>query len=190
MKGIADTLAKLSLQNDLLVIFTDCDREGEYIGEEIKLVCKRSNPSIVVKRAIFSGFTRTELLNAIRNLRDLSQPVIDSVKARTELDLRTGASLTRIQTISLRSSNEKTVISYGPCQFPTLGFIVEQYIKSTCFIPESFFTIELSVISFEEPLKWERGSLFDETFVILIESELRLFKKCIVSSIDNRDRLK
>ena len=31
-----------------LVIWTDCDREGENIGAEIVEVCRRSNPNIQV----------------------------------------------------------------------------------------------------------------------------------------------
>jgi reverse gyrase len=40
---------------DRLMIWTDCDREGEHIGSEIASVCRRSNPRIIVKRARFSA---------------------------------------------------------------------------------------------------------------------------------------
>lgn len=54
-----------------------------------------------------------------------------------EIDLRVGSAFTRFQTIQLRStietiknkllSGQKKIISYGTCQFPTLGFIVDAY---------------------------------------------------------------
>lgn len=37
------------------MIWTDCDREGENIGNEIVKVCKKSRSHIVVKRARFSA---------------------------------------------------------------------------------------------------------------------------------------
>jgi DNA topoisomerase-3 len=40
---------------DMLMIWTDCDREGEHIGSEVKRVCRRARPNIIVKRARFSA---------------------------------------------------------------------------------------------------------------------------------------
>lgn len=40
---------------DLLIIWTDCDREGEHIGSEVAAVCRRAKPGIRVKRARFSA---------------------------------------------------------------------------------------------------------------------------------------
>jgi len=40
---------------DMLMIWTDCDREGEHIGTEIVNVCRKTNRNIVVKRARFSA---------------------------------------------------------------------------------------------------------------------------------------
>jgi DNA topoisomerase IA len=40
---------------DVLMIWTDCDREGEHIGYEIAQVCRKVNARIRVKRARFSA---------------------------------------------------------------------------------------------------------------------------------------
>lgn len=37
------------------------------------------------------------------------------------------------------------VVSYGPCQFPTLGFVVERWARIQTFIPEDFWYLELTV---------------------------------------------
>lgn len=37
------------------MIWTDCDREGEYIGSVVAEVCRKGKPNIVVKRARFSA---------------------------------------------------------------------------------------------------------------------------------------
>ena len=55
----------------------------------------------------------------------------------------------------------------GPCQFPTLGFVVARYNKVKNFRPEAFWYIFLSLTrpsSDEEPVDteftWRRGHLF------------------------------
>lgn len=51
----------------------------------------------------------------------------------------------------------------GPCQFPTLGFVVDQYDRVMAFVPESFWyihvTLERDDMSVE--FKWKRNRLFD-----------------------------
>ena len=37
------------------------------------------------------------------------------------------------------------VISYGPCQFPTLNFVVERAEKIRKFVPEEFYYLELKI---------------------------------------------
>jgi DNA topoisomerase-3 len=66
----------------------------------------------------------------MESLTPPNQNLSDAVKVRQEIDLRIGAIFTRFQTLLLRELVDprgKNVISYGPCQFPTLGFIVERY---------------------------------------------------------------
>ncbi|KAH0902001.1 hypothetical protein HID58_041504 [Brassica napus] len=82
-----------------------------------------------------------------------SQLFVRVVDARQEIDLRIGASFTRFQTMLLKdrfsidSTGDKErsrVISYGPCQFPTLGLIVERYWEIQAHEPEEFWTINCS----------------------------------------------
>jgi len=54
-KTIEQNLMVQARRVDMLMIWTDCDREGEHIGMEIVNVCKKTNKSIVVKRARFSA---------------------------------------------------------------------------------------------------------------------------------------
>jgi len=108
-----------------------------------------------------------ELHFAMNNLTDIDEYQAKAVNARQELDLRTGAALTRFLTINfkpkLESIMKDKIISYGTCQFPTLGFVVEQYLKILNFKPENFWELELIVKKNREivPFSWERGRLFD-----------------------------
>lgn len=54
-KSIEQNLLTQARQSDMLMIWTDCDREGEHIGMEIARVCRRAKPNIQVKRARFSA---------------------------------------------------------------------------------------------------------------------------------------
>lgn len=42
----------------MLIIWTDCDREGEYIGGAIAKLCLESNPRIQIRRARFSDMNQ------------------------------------------------------------------------------------------------------------------------------------
>jgi DNA topoisomerase-3 len=53
--AIAANLTAEARRAQQLMIWTDCDREGENIGAEIVKVCQKANPTITVKRARFSA---------------------------------------------------------------------------------------------------------------------------------------
>jgi DNA topoisomerase-3 len=72
---------------------------------------------------------------------------VDAVEARREVDLRIGAAFTRFQTIMLQdrfASFDRKVVSFGPCQFPTLGFVVDRFKQIRDFVVEPFWAIRLS----------------------------------------------
>ena len=54
-KDIEKNLQQEARRAQTLMIWTDCDREGEHIGYEIVTVCRRANPRLTVKRARFSA---------------------------------------------------------------------------------------------------------------------------------------
>jgi DNA topoisomerase IA len=54
-KAIVDNLQSEARNAQQLMIWTDCDREGENIGSEIKRICLKANRNIIVKRARFSA---------------------------------------------------------------------------------------------------------------------------------------
>lgn len=55
MPGIERNLLNEARRADELMIWTDCDREGEHIGMEVANVCRRAKPNIKVTRARFSA---------------------------------------------------------------------------------------------------------------------------------------
>lgn len=60
----------------------------------------------------------------------------------------------------------KSIVSYGSCQFPTLGFVVERYKAIKEFISEQFWKLSgKDICNPDVPFVWERGHLFDEEAV-------------------------
>ncbi|KAL9936553.1 hypothetical protein V8E36_004621 [Tilletia maclaganii] len=183
-----------------LMIWTDCDREGEHIGNEVVTECKKSNARIQVKRARFSAIIANQIHAAFNNAGELDLRQVSAVEARIELDLRLGAAFTRLQTMRLQQQIgelSENLISYGPCQFPTLGFVTDQYERAANFIPEPFWhivvTVQRQAESGEETkvdFRWKRRHLFDHATAVI------LFEKCIddpeakVISVQNKSTRK
>lgn len=173
LEFVAQNLVQESRIADQVMIWTDCDREGENIGSEIADVCRRNNARITVYRARFSSVTPAEVHRAMRNPVLLDMRQAEAVDARMELDLRIGASFTRFQTLNIQQvfpELNESIISYGPCQFPTLGFVVDQYRRVESFIPEHFWKLEMkhSKDGQTATFTWERGHLFDQLACLIL----------------------
>ncbi|EPY50273.1 DNA topoisomerase III [Schizosaccharomyces cryophilus OY26] len=169
---LADNIKKEARNATYLYIWTDCDREGEHIGMEITNVAKISNPRIHVIRADFNNLEKRHIIQASKRPRELSKDAADAVSARIELDFRLGAIFTRLQTLQLQRAFEvlqNKVISYGPCQFPTLGFVVDRWQRVEDFVPENFWSLKLvdkrerQTVNFS----WKRNRVYDRLAAIL-----------------------
>lgn len=140
-------LTGLSRRADILLLWLDCDREGEAIADEVRSVCVAANPRLRVLRARFSTLVPQEVLNAAAHPVNVDERLVRAVQARQELDLRIGASFTRMLTLALQDrydfGADVHMLSFGPCQFPTLGFVVERYLDREEFQPEQFWTLKV-----------------------------------------------
>ncbi|TDZ68255.1 DNA topoisomerase 3 [Colletotrichum trifolii] len=206
-KTVAENIERQARYCQLLIIWTDCDREGEHIGKEIVNAARKGNARIQVKRATFSNIERAHvapvpltsilltddrhILTAARRLNDLDQKQVDAVDARIELDLRIGYAFTRFLTLSLRPLGgplQDRTISYGSCQFPTLGFVVDRYFRVQNFVPEQFWSIK--VIQSREGKKanfsWSRNRLFDRMAVIILYERCIRAKKAKVTKVQEK----
>lgn len=178
---------------DKLVLWLDCDREGENICfEVIRCVGRFMNRPLgpqaqQIFRARFSAVTAKDIQRALSNLVLPNENESMAVEARQELDLKIGVAFSRFQTRYFQGKYgdlDSAVISYGPCQTPTLGFCVQRHDMIQGFTPEQYWSIDIAVSVVTEAgssmvaLEWNRKRLFDE-------GAARVFMRMVAESFPN-----
>ncbi|KIY52889.1 prokaryotic type I DNA topoisomerase [Fistulina hepatica ATCC 64428] len=199
-KDIERNLIEQARRAAVLMIWTDCDREGEHIGSEIVKACRKGNRNIRVQRARFSAIIPQQIHHAAQYPIELDQAQVDAVDARIQLDLRIGSAFTRLQTLSLqgrfpqleREDMKSSVISYGPCQFPTLGFVVARWKQVESFVPETFWHIYLALTREIEETRftWRRNHLFDQDVALAIYEYVLTNSAARVNKVSNKSTKK
>ncbi|WJZ87911.1 hypothetical protein VitviT2T_007256 [Vitis vinifera] len=160
-----------------LVLWLDCDREGENICFEV-VECTGFHGNEArrrVYRARFSSVTEKDILKAMDNLVEPNEDEARAVDARQEIDLKVGVAFTRFQTSYFQGKYgnlDSRVISYGPCQTPTLGFCVQRYLQINTFKPEKFWALHPYIThnGYELQLEWERNKLFDLDVAVMFQN--------------------
>ena len=91
-----------------------------------------------------------------------------------------GCAFTRYQSTAFNKRflfKEHSVVSYGPCQIPTLGFVVNRYLEIFNFKPEKYWVLNASIHLDEKvqiELRSQRGSIRDETHRAWFKAKLYL----------------
>ncbi|KXS19810.1 DNA topoisomerase 3-beta-1-like protein, partial [Gonapodya prolifera JEL478] len=139
-----------------LVLWLDCDREGENICYEV-MKCAQPNMRAppgggskrsLILRARFSAITATEIKSAMAKLGLPNENEAKAVDVRQELDLKIGVSFTRFQTRFFQGKYgnlDSSTISFGPCQTPTLALAVARRDAILSFEPRSFWTLRARI---------------------------------------------
>lgn len=114
-ESICRTLRREARKCAELILWLDCDREGENIAFEVIEVCKAANNALSIKRARFSSLVSREIWHAFNHLIAPNSNENDAVDARQEIDLRIGAAFTRFQTLRIQSKTNKKTFSAIIC---------------------------------------------------------------------------
>jgi len=178
-KSIVGHLARQAKGIDFLHLWLDCDREGENICFEVIRVVRKemkNKSDDAIFRAKFSAITEPEIRKAHDNmlkkkLRPNKNEAL-AVDARQILDLKMGVSFTRFQTKHFQETfgdMNAQLISFGPCQTPTLGFVVERHDEITQFVAQPYWIIQISLkhSNVEVPLSWIRGRVFSKEACVM-----------------------
>ena len=189
------TLQREARHSDSLILWLDCDREGENIAFEVATTCQQVRPSLHILRARFSALIPADIHAALQSLGSPNRHLSDAVDARQEIDLRVGAAYTRFQTLLLRGvcpGMGSGVVSYGPCQFPTLGFVVAAWKRRMAFVRQRFWTVHMEWGGVGEAglcrFTWARGRVFDQTACTLLYERMCESAEVRVVRVDAKER--
>ncbi|GMP25160.1 hypothetical protein CsSME_00002157 [Camellia sinensis var. sinensis] len=205
---IKRTLEEEARKCQWLVLWLDCDREGENIAFEVVEVCTEANRHLNVWRARFSALIERDIRESVQALVRPNQLFADAVDVRQEIDLRIGASFTRFQTMLLRDAFNLDFAA-DDRNFPTPGFIVERYWEIQAHESEEFWTINCTHNSDEgfcsiqcqlfvsgcwcfKLAMWfcRRGHMFDYTCVVIIYEMCVQEPTATVTKVRQQEKLK
>ena len=119
-----------------------------------------------------------------------------SVDARQELDLRIGCAFTRFQTRFFQGKYgdlDSSLISFGPCQTPTLGFCVDRHDAIQTHKPEPYWVLQLGVETTDEKrldLDWERVRCFDKEVAVMFQQMVKSVSEAVVTSVSKKEKQK
>ncbi|MBT5654424.1 MAG: type I DNA topoisomerase [Alphaproteobacteria bacterium] len=132
-----DRISKELKPGDRLLLATDPDREGEAIAWHLleMLKEKKAIDKVEVGRVVFHSITRATVEEEIKNIRTLSQPLIDAQQARRALDYLVGFTLS-----PLLWKKIKTGLSAGRVQSPALRMIVERELEIEAFKSKEYWS--------------------------------------------------
>ena len=141
-------LSHLAKGKDVIVLWLDNDREGENICFEILDVIfdkLNSNPFRRIYRARFYSLVESEIRNAYNSVDVGPDHALSmAVDGRQILDLKVGVAFTRYQSMYLKEKYvefKDKVVSYGPCQTPTLGLVVARDKNIEGFTPRKYHKV-------------------------------------------------
>ena len=184
---------------DYIVLWLDCDKEGENICFEV-LDCVRDSMKRMDKKSIFrakfSSITDKDIIAAMNCLGEPDENQSKSVDARQELDLRIGCAFTRFQTRFFQGKYgdlDSSVISYGPCQTPTLGFCVDRHDQITNHKPEAYWVLQVTVEASLEKrvnLEWDRVRCFDREVAVMFLNSVKGNQEATVTSVTTKRKEK
>ena len=123
---------------DKLFLATDPDREGEAISWHVRKVLedRKSLKGIEVKRVVFNEITKTAILDAVRNPREIDQELVDAYLARRALDYLVGFTLSPVLWRKLPGSR-----SAGRVQSVALRLICEREAEIERFKSQEYWTV-------------------------------------------------
>ena len=155
LKEITDAAA----DSTKIILATDPDREGEAIAWHVKevLEAKKLLKGKELERVVFNEITKTAILDAIKNPRNIELPLVEAYLARRALDYLVGFNISPILWTKLPGSK-----SAGRVQSVTLKLITEREKEIELFNPEEYWTLSSEFTNTDNKNFISKLSLYDE----------------------------
>lgn len=142
-KRVSD-IVKMVKEADKLILSTDPDREGEAISWHLLQVLndKKALKNTTVERVTFNEITKTAILKAMENPREIDQELVDAYLARRALDYLVGFNLSPVLWRKLPGAR-----SAGRVQSVALRLITEREQDIEAFIPTEYWSIDAALMT-------------------------------------------
>ena len=137
-KARVNEIAKAVKGAQKLILATDPDREGEAISWHLLQVLqdKKALKDKKVERVVFNAVTKSSILEAMDNPRELDSPLVEAYLARRALDYLVGFTLSPVLWRKLPGSR-----SAGRVQSVALRLICEREREIEIFNPQEYWSI-------------------------------------------------
>ncbi len=179
---VNELLSSLKNINEIYLA-TDPDREGEAISWHLGEVLGVSN--IPIKRVIFNEITKSAVIKAFKEPRDIDLGLVSSQETRRILDRIIGFKLSKLLQNKIKSK------SAGRVQSATLKIIVDKEKEIEAFIKEEFWKIKAEFEKFSaELVKYKNKIVKIKNKAETEKLFASLSDKFVVSSIDAKERKK
>lgn len=159
VKAIADALK----DDNNLILATDPDREGEAISwhlEETLRKRKAIKKDTPVSRVVFNAITKSAVTEAMKNPRQVDQPLVDAYLARRALDYLVGFNLSPVLWRKLPGAR-----SAGRVQSVCLRLIVEREMEIEAFNAREYWSVKALLAT-------PRGQEFEARLTVLAGDKL------------------
>ena len=134
-----DQIFRAAKTADNIYLATDPDREGEAISWHLSEIMGKKGllKGRNVKRVVFTEVTKSAVLDAVANPRDISEWLVDAYKARRALDYLVGFKISPLLWRYVRGAK-----SAGRVQSPALRLIVEREAEIEAFVSQEYWSME------------------------------------------------
>ena len=132
-------IAEAAKRADRVILATDPDREGEAISWHVLEVLqkKRALKDTEVQRVTFNAITKSAVLEAMANPRQLDMELVEAYLARRALDYLVGFTLSPVLWRKLPGAR-----SAGRVQSVALRIVVDREMEIERFRPQEYWSIE------------------------------------------------
>ena len=132
-------IAEAAKRADRVILATDPDREGEAISWHVLEVLnkKKALKDTQVERVTFNAITKSAVLEAMANPRQLDMELVEAYLARRALDYLVGFTLSPVLWRKLPGAR-----SAGRVQSVALRIVVDREMEIEKFTPQEYWSIE------------------------------------------------
>ncbi len=123
---------------DEIYLASDPDREGEAIAWHLKTVLAGAAAGKPFHRVTYNEITKSAVLKAVAEPRDIDMPLVDAQQARRILDRLVGYRVSPLLWRNINCPNNRS-LSAGRVQSVALRLLVERQREIEAFKPETFY---------------------------------------------------